>query len=57
MEIIHILEFGGGIGRNIPFCHFETIESPDDLRKFDGVIDCVFIVNVLHHIPHDEHKV
>jgi ubiquinone/menaquinone biosynthesis C-methylase UbiE len=43
--------------KDFPFCRFETIESPDDLRKFDGLIDCIFIANVFHHIPPDEHRV
>jgi putative flippase GtrA/SAM-dependent methyltransferase len=79
-----ILDFGCGIGRNIPYfkeffpdadiygcdiseesikkaasdfpgCHFTVIETVDDLRVYKGVIDCVFISTVLHHIPHQEH--
>jgi trans-aconitate methyltransferase len=42
--------------RDFPDCHFAIIETPEDLKVYNGGMDCVFISTVLHHIPHKEHS-
>ncbi|MDR1878408.1 MAG: class I SAM-dependent methyltransferase [Bacteroidales bacterium] len=44
------------VSENIPDCHFDLIEVPEDLKVYEGKIDCVFVNCVLHHIPPEEHK-
>jgi trans-aconitate methyltransferase len=41
----------------IDYCQFDVIETPRDLKIYEGKIDCVFISTVLHHIKPGEHKI
>jgi 2-polyprenyl-3-methyl-5-hydroxy-6-metoxy-1,4-benzoquinol methylase len=39
-----------------PEYQFSVISSVDDLVQYKGIIDCVFINCVLHHMPPTEHE-
>lgn len=41
---------------DFPDCHFNTIETVEDLQIYNGKIDCIFISCVLHHIDRREHE-
>lgn len=41
---------------DFPDCHFDTIETVEDLQIYNGKIDCIFISCVLHHIDRREHE-
>jgi SAM-dependent methyltransferase/putative flippase GtrA len=42
--------------RSINDTTFFKIDTPSQLKQLDGV-DCIFITNVFHHIPFDEHDI